>query len=70
MAFICAQGAKTVGSEALVTGHNIIYDMARNSAPDAKRRDIVCRNVTESVHTVINRLSGQGRKRKRATSAK
>ena len=56
------QGAKNVGSEALVTGRNIISDMARNTDPDEKIRDIVRRNVTESVHNVINKLSGQGAK--------
>ena len=65
------QGAKTVGSEALVTGRNIISDIARNTEPDAKIRDIVRRNMTESVHMVINKLSGRRRKRKRVvTSAK
>ena len=52
------QGAKTVGSEALVTGRNIISDMAN---PDAKIRDVVRRNVTESAHRVLNKLSGRGR---------
>ena len=59
--------AKAVGSAALATGRNIITDMA-----DLKPQisDIVRRNVSESTNTVINRLSGQGRKRKRTTSAK
>ena len=35
------QGAKTVGSEALVTGRKIISDMAWHTDPDAKIRDIV-----------------------------
>ena len=65
------QGTKTVGSEALVTGRNIISDMAWNTDSDAKIRDILRRKVTESTHRVINRLSGRGRKRKRVeTSAK
>ena len=59
------QGAKTVGSKALVTGRNIISDMAN---PDAKIRDVVRRNVTESAHRVLNKLSDRGRKRKRVAA--
>lgn len=51
-------------------GRNIISDMARNTDPNAKIRDIVNRNVTESANRIINKLSGQGRKRNRATSVK
>jgi hypothetical protein len=40
-------GAKAVGSEAIVTGGNIITDMAQNTDPNAKIRDIVRRNMTE-----------------------
>ena len=54
------QGAKAVGSEALTTGLNIITDMTRNTELNAKIRDIVRRNVTESAHRVINKLSGHG----------
>ena len=64
------QGDKSVGSEALVTGRNIMSDIAQNTDPHANIRDIVRRNMTESAHRVIKKLSGQGRKRKRATSAK
>ena len=63
-------GAKTVSCQALVTRRNIISHMARNTDSDSKIRDIVRRNVTESARRVINKLSGQGRKRKRARSAK
>ena len=42
-------------------------DMADSNA---KLRVVVRRNVSEWAHWVIRRLSGQGRKRKRATSAK
>ena len=38
--------------------------------PNAKIPDIVRRNVTDSAHRVLNKLSGQGLKRKRATSNK
>jgi hypothetical protein len=44
--------------------------MARNTDPDANIRDIVGRNGTESAHRVINKLSVQGLKRKKASSAK
>ena len=37
------QGATAVGSEAIVTGRNIT-DMAQNTDPNAKIRDIVHRN--------------------------
>ena len=53
-------GAKTVGSEALATGRNILSDMAD---PNAKFRDLVRRNVRDSAHRVLKRLSGQGHKR-------
>jgi len=39
-------GCKAMGSEALVTGQNIITDMARNTDPNAKIRDILRRKVT------------------------
>jgi hypothetical protein len=41
-----------------------------NTDPNARFRDTVRRNVTERPNKVIKKLSGQGRKRKRATSAK
>jgi hypothetical protein len=44
--------------------------MARNTDPNARIRDTVRRNGTEWAHRVIKKLSGKGRKRKRATSAK
>ena len=54
-------------SEALVTGRNIINDVADSNA---KIRNILRRNVTESAHRLINKLSGQGRKRECTTSTK
>jgi len=60
-------GAKTVGSEALAVGRNIITDM---TDPDAKFRDVVRRNVRDSAHIILKRLSGQGRKRKRGKGGK
>jgi len=71
--FVCPllwQCAKAMGSEAIVTGRNIITDMAQNTDPKPKIRDIVRRNMAESVHRVIKKMSGQGRKRKSATSSK
>jgi hypothetical protein len=56
-----------MGSEALATGRNMLTDMAD---PNVKLRDVVRRNVSESKHKVIKRLSRQVRIRKRATSAK
>jgi len=44
---LLCQGAQAVGSEALVTGRNIISDMARNTDPNAKIHDIVRRKGTE-----------------------
>ena len=55
-------GAKTVGSEALAAGRNIFTDM---TDPDEKFREVLRRNVRDSAHRVLKRLSGQGRKRKR-----
>jgi len=55
-------GAKTVGSEALAAGRNILTDM---TDPNAKFRDVVRRNVRDSAHRVLKKLSGLGRKRKR-----
>jgi hypothetical protein len=43
-------GAKTVGSEALAAGRNIITDM---TDPNAKFRDVVRRNVHDSAHRVL-----------------
>ena len=60
-------GAKTVGSEALASGQNIITD---KTDPDAKFRDVVRRNVRDSAHRVLKRLSGQGRKRKKGKGRK
>jgi hypothetical protein len=60
-------GAKTVGSEALASGQNIITD---KTDPDAKFRDVVRRNVRDSAHRVLKRLSGQGRKLKRVKGRK
>jgi len=38
--------------------------------PNAKLRDVVGRNVRDSAHRVLKRLSGQGRKRKRGKGGK
>jgi len=47
-------GAKTVGPEAQPTGLNILTDMAD---PNAKLSDVVRRNVRNSAHRVLKRLS-------------
>ena len=47
------QCSKAVGSEAIVTGRNIIGDMAWNTDPNARIRDTVRRNGTEWAHRVI-----------------
>ena len=57
-----------MGSEAIVTGRNIISDMAQNTDPNTKICDIVRRNMSESTHRLIQKLSSQGHKRNRATS--
>ena len=44
-------GAKTVCSEALAAGQNIITDM---TDPDAKFRDVLRRNVRDSGHRILN----------------
>ena len=49
-------GAKIVGSEALATGRNILSDMAD---PNAKFREVVRRNVRDSAHRLLKRLSGR-----------
>ena len=56
-----------MGSEALASGQNIITD---KTDPDAKFRDVVRRNVRDSAHRVLKRLSGQGRKLKRVKGRK
>ena len=44
------QFAKTMGSEGLATGRNILTDTAD---PNAKLRDVVRSNLSESAHRVI-----------------
>ena len=60
--------AKAIDSEALVSGHDIVSTMARNTDPNAKIRDTVSRNMADTAHMVIAMLSGLGRKRSRASS--
>jgi hypothetical protein len=55
-------GAKTVGSETLAAGRNILTDM---TDPDAIFRDAVRRNVRDLAHRILKRLSELGRKHKR-----
>ena len=60
-------GNKTVDSKALVTGRNILTDITDSNA---KFRNVVHRNVRDSAHRVLKKLSGQGRKRKRCKGGK
>jgi hypothetical protein len=60
-------GVKTVGSEALTAGRNIITDM---TDPEAKFGDVVRRNLRDSAHRVLKRLSGQRLKRNRGKGGK
>ena len=52
-------GTKTVGSDVLATGRNILTDMAD---PNAKFRDVVSRKVRDSAHRLLKRLNVEGRK--------
>ena len=62
-------GAKVVGRETLRTGGKILQDIADNSSPDVKARDIVSKHIGESTRNLIGKLRGKGRKRKRHTSS-
>ena len=53
--------AKTVDTEALATGRNILTSM---SDPNAKFRDVVRRNVHDPAYRVLKSLRVQVRKRK------
>jgi len=56
-------GAKTMDLDAIATGLNILTDMAY---PNVKFRDVLRRKVSELAHRELKRMSGQGRKSKRA----
>jgi len=64
------QGAKAMGSEALVTRPNKITAMSRNTYPKTQNSRHRRRKVTELAHRVVNKLSGQYSICKRATSNK
>lgn len=53
-----------------ITGNRTKHNMAQHTDPNGKIPDIGRRNLTESGYRIINMLSGQGRKRKRANSTK
>jgi len=58
---------KALGNEALRTGGRILTGIADN--PTVSAHDIISKNVTEGLQNLSGRMmSGQGRKRKRATS--
>jgi len=61
-------GAKAIGSKAIVTGQNIRIYTVQNTNCNTKIRDIIRRNMTESGHRIIKKLSYvryKGRKAKR-----
>jgi len=57
-------GAKAVGRETLLTGGDILRDLAR-SPPDQNPRGIVSKHVTESTQNLYAKLLGRSRKRKK-----
>ena len=58
---------KALGNEALRTGGRILTGIA--DIPTVSAHDIISKNVTEGLQNLSGRMmSGQGRKRKRATS--
>jgi len=64
---LLCHSAKTLGSEALAAGRNILTD---KTDPNAKFRDVLRKNVRDSAHRVLKGLSGQGLKRKRGKGSK
>ena len=55
--------AKAVGRETLRTGGKMLTDIAENKSPELSHKDIVSKQVTESVQNLIGNLRGGGRKR-------
>jgi|SRR5215510_7526309 len=60
---------KALGKEAMRTGGRILSDIADNTSPDIRTRDIVSKHVGQATQNLIGKLTGGGRKRKRTTSA-
>jgi hypothetical protein len=58
---------RALGREALRTGGKFLTDIADN--PQARARNIISQNVSDSTQNLINKIRGGGRKRKRASSA-
>jgi hypothetical protein len=61
--------AKAVEREALRTSGNILTDIAANTSPDIRPGGIVHKRLGETAQTLIQKLRGNGR-RKRARSPK
>ena len=64
---VLIQGAKAIGKESLTAGANILSDLAAKSK-NQKLKDIVSSRVTESTHKLVNKLKGQGKRKKRSQS--
>jgi len=58
-ASLAMAGCEGYGFRAIFTERNIIIDMAQNTEPNPKSRDILRRNMAELAHRVIKKLSGQ-----------
>jgi len=61
-------GAKLLGTEALRTGGRILTGIADNPT-HANVRQIISKNVTESLQNISSKMRGQGRKRKRRVTS-
>ena len=55
-------GVKAVGRETLRTGGKIFSDLADNTSSDVKTRHVIAKHVSDSAHTLIQKLRGKGRK--------
>jgi hypothetical protein len=61
---LISSGAKSLGRDALRTGAKIMTDIADN--PQTCVRDAVSKNLSEAKQNLLQKLRGEGRKRKRA----
>jgi len=62
------RGANAVGDETLSSRSKTLTDIAENKSSEMSPKDIVSKNVTESVQNVIGNFSGCGRKRDRGVA--
>jgi hypothetical protein len=62
-------GAKGVGQEVLRAGGTIWTDIAENKSPDVIASDMVSRRVTASTQNLVQKVHGDGRKRKAASGS-